>query len=522
MVDSCLDTEGLFLDSVLDEAALVVIRLRSVLADGEDTARAYLTTLPPLEADSLGRCLKRLGWWLPDDKGSVQDLLVWWLFLDDVTRMEVIDGQECHRRATPQDRIRQAVDGIIGMASAATIPAESCLAVARFVRTTLEWMNQGGMQLPLERGVRQCGTPAHIRYASEGRIGDGCIIFDGPLATTQAISDIRFDGECLNNALNAAASQLGLPPKGLEWRTSKEYTAVVRAYKDVESLLTHWGMVLDEQIQTRKELPPGWEFIQGSTAWPQRAWPMSPIQNVEQLRGWLSGWLGTIHKVRASSSGFVASPDNYLDYIRRELRNSLRAMEDWGLPLPAEFDEDPADIHKAERQLKLLIDGPLKPVDEVKPEATSEPPKPGKTPTVIKHPQAKKTQRKQARTATLVEAAVRSHHKFEGGIVDNSIPAITGRVLADQYGGDGKFSASAADRWFRDRFGSKEAYELCCENGELGMKLAVKGDDVKAFGTFSDMQNLGAVDNDQESNSMDCDEFPKNRPQSGPSVKRKF
>ncbi len=95
--------------------------------------------------------------------------------------------------------------------------------------------------------------------------------------------------------------------------------------------------------------------------------------------------------------------------------------------------------------------------------------------------------RKAARAATLVEQAVRNHHKFDGGVVDRTIAPISGRKLASK--SDDAFSARSVDRWIKNRFGSKQAYEAACFDGTLGRRLAINGDDIRAFATFDHSEN---------------------------------
>lgn len=104
--------------------------------------------------------------------------------------------------------------------------------------------------------------------------------------------------------------------------------------------------------------------------------------------------------------------------------------------------------------------------------------------------------RKAARAAVLVEQTVRNYHKFDGGIVDETIPAISGRDLAKLAGN--AFHARSADRWFVERFGSKEAYQAACLNGTLGRLLAVKADDVRSFGVFDHTANDVSDDQDDD------------------------
>ncbi len=276
-----------------------------------------------------------------------------WLFRNDVTHpdFDVV---------TPAERIQETVDGIASMSSEIQIDVTSCLAVARFVRMKLRRTSQVETQLPLGPRIHRSGSPDHTRFMVE---------------------DIRFDGDCLNDALNTAGIQLGLPQRQLTWDAefpTDEYPADRIALGDVQRMLIGWLNVLETAIRERRELPSGWE-PDGNLLWPK-----SPILNIEHLRAWLEKWLESFEITRSKTSGLLLRPvskltlrpENYLEEIRRELRNSRRAMEEWGVPLPAGFDEDPADIHKAERQLKLLIDELSKPAGEMPPEVTGEPPKP--------------------------------------------------------------------------------------------------------------------------------------------------
>ncbi len=322
---------------------IVAASLSRFVAMGEWHAREYLTTLSDPDANSLWKCLRRLGWWFPDDQQSPQERLVWWLFRDDVTRLDFSDGTERRRIETPEERLADAIRHLKSLAGAATIPSGSCLIVAGFVRCVLRVLERN--ELPLGCQFLQCGSPDDFRF-------DVC--------------RIRFDGECLNDAMNAVAIQLDLRPGRLDWQdaTGHPFTTERRAFADVLHLFTGWRDELEREIQARGELPPGWEATDST-------WPDCPIKTVEHLRERLSSWLRGIHQARSSSR---SNPENYLDDVQRELRNARRATRAWGIALPTEFNDKPADIHEAERQLELLIDGLAPPAGDVKAEATSEPP----------------------------------------------------------------------------------------------------------------------------------------------------
>ncbi len=308
------------------DAAVVVASLSRFFALGECHAREYLTTLDDADATMLCKCLRRLGWWFPDDQHSAQERLVWWLFRDDVTRLDFSDGTERRRIETSEERLGSAFRWMKSLANAATIPGGSCLSVANYVRGALRLLERN--EPPLGHQAIQCGWPEH------GGLG---------------VSHIRFDGECLNDALNAAARQLNLQPGQLHWQeaTGHWLTTERREFDDVRRLLTGWRDVLEREIQEREELPPGWEAT-------DTTWPDCPIKTVEDVRPWLSSWLAGIHNTR--SSGSWSSPESYLDDVQRELRNTRRAMRAWGISLPPQFNDNPASIIEAEKQLELLID----------------------------------------------------------------------------------------------------------------------------------------------------------------------
>lgn len=308
------------------DAANVAASLSRFLAIGELAAREYLTTLDDADATWLWKCLRRLGWWFPDDQQSAQERLVWWLFRDDVTRLDFSDGTERRRIETSAERLDGAFRDMKSLAQWATIPAGSCLSVANYVRGVLCSLERN--ELPLGPWAIRCGSPEH--YQSD-------------------FSRIRFDGECLNDALNAAAKQLGLQPGQLHWQeaTGHWFTTERREFDDVRRLLTDWRDVLEREIRERSELPSGWEAT-------DTTWPDCPIKSVEVLREWLSSWLATIHSTR--SSGSWSRPESYLDDVQRELRNTRRAMRAWGVSLPPQFNANPGNIIEAEEQLELLID----------------------------------------------------------------------------------------------------------------------------------------------------------------------
>ncbi len=311
----------------LEKTAIFAIGLYDRLLEGERHARECLQRLTLEEAELLQACLRRLGWWLPDDEQAVQDRLAWWLFRTDVKRTDFKDGEPVERMETVEERMTSAKKEIAALYWATVVPAESCLSVAGYVRQMLDRLER--KEFPYGMQIIQCGTPDEFRFD---------------------ISRIHFDGELLHEGLNAAAQQLGLPPGRLEWQDTDPYRGETRAFDDLKWLLKGWRDELEKEIQKRGELPPGWE--------PREiGWPESPIRTVEDIREWLKAWLQGLHDARATSSDLISRPASYLDDFRRELRNSFRASRAWGFTLPQSFNDNPADIFEAEKQLSGLIDG---------------------------------------------------------------------------------------------------------------------------------------------------------------------
>ncbi len=123
---------------------------------------------------------------------------------------------------------------------------------------------------------------------------------------------------------------------------------------------------LQDEAFRNGELPIGWEPDA------EYNFPAKPIRNVGELTEYLHFVLGILREHLSDRT----TDDAMLDDIRCELRNSRRAMRAWGITLPTEFNDKPADIHEAERQLELLIDGFAFPVGDANAEANGKPPKP--------------------------------------------------------------------------------------------------------------------------------------------------
>ena len=167
-------------------------------------------------------------------------------------------------------------------------------------------------------------------------------------------------------------------------------------------------------------------------------------------------------------------------------------MRAWGIALPTEFNDKPADIHEAERQLVLLIDTP--PAGDATTEANSEPPKPvepqaetrtggdgiGRAEAVGKP--AKGTGHRRNSKA-LFQAALQAHHGYKtGGSISNYEWASTRRIEELTEKG---ISASTAERLLKKHFGTIDDYRDACFQKTIGPKLVILlGDGLHAFGAY--------------------------------------
>ncbi len=179
----------------------------------------------------------------------------------------------------------------------------------------------------------------------------------------------------------------------------------------------------------------------------------------------------------------------------------------WPETLGSTFSELPESQQQLILAAEALLQRCVGKIRGEKPPATSSPPSTEAGGQGAEEEPAKKTAsrpqsgrakkiRNQPRAAILVEQAVRNYHKFDGGVVDRTIPPISGRDLAEQ--SNGAFAARTADRWFVARFGSKEEYETACLNGTLGKRLAINGDDIRAFGSFDQSEHEVTDSDDDE------------------------
>lgn len=323
---------------------LGILRLNHRHKNG--TSREYLAQLRDDEAAVILRFLKRLGWWFPDSSTPAQERLIAWLFRDDQTRLDYDEDREVQCVVTPDDRLKEAVDGVESIGAGLTFPATCCLSVLAYVRRVLD--ATGRRNPPLFPRMPRY-WPKDVSPANQEDDFPG--VSNDPYWLEMARFDefcFRFDGELIIAELMAAAEKINLPvaPLRLPETTGEPWNDELYVSRELVRWLEAWRDGLKRTAAERKELPGGWE-PQGSI------WPLSMITKPAHLRGWLESWLNGIHKARSSSWG---TPELFLDDVQRELRNTRRAAREWGLPLPDGFDDEPANIHKAERQLETLVD----------------------------------------------------------------------------------------------------------------------------------------------------------------------
>ncbi|MFO1007728.1 MAG: hypothetical protein U0929_17320 [Planctomycetaceae bacterium] len=371
---------------------------------------------------------------MPDDERTIQDRLAWWLFRDDVTRIEYRDDQETSRIETSEERITDAIESLVSLLKAATFSEESCLGALRQVQRILASLKD--RNLPLGMAVIRCGTPEAFRFDE---------------------SRIRFDGECLEQSLNGLARKLGISTIQLEWRKPPQgysFSTDDPAFKDVRSFMESWRDVLAIEIQRREELPPGWE-PQGTT------WPAKPIRTTADLCEWLSAWLMGLYDARASVSPWRQTPEGYLEDFRRELRNSVRAGRTWGLKLPEEFNDTPKNIIEAEKEMVRLIDW-LKASVEGTPTrsstATSARDENASQP-ISGVPRSRKKSSKNGDAKAKLISALTQHHRYADGGCLNYEPIGCNALsrIAD-------VAKSTASSFLKSTFQSRGGYQQACHD----------------------------------------------------------
>jgi hypothetical protein len=324
---------------------LAVLRLNHQHKNG--TSQEYLSQLGDDEAGVILQFLKRLGWWIPESSTPAQERVIFWLFRDDQTRLDYVGEQEVQRVVTPDDRLKDAIDGVEIIGAGLTFPHTCCLSILRYVRRLLDATGRRSPPL-FPRAKREWPnqlTPANSDDAFPNVTND-------PFWLEMARFDefcFRFDGTLINAELMAAAEKIKLPasPLSLPETTGESWNDELYVSRELVRWLESWRDALKRTAAERKELPSGWEPRESE-------WPDSRIQSPEHLREWLKAWLNGIHQARAS---IFNNAESYLDDVRRELRNTRRAAREWGLSLPDGFNQTPGDIHEAETQLENLIDG---------------------------------------------------------------------------------------------------------------------------------------------------------------------
>lgn len=266
-------------------------------------------------------------------------------------RPDWTDEAERQVKETPEERLQSAVTSIIALWQSSSIPSDSCLAAARSLRNLLSLMRNGNNP-PLGNLTIRCGWPCRTRKSENSNTGGLRNVMKDEEYLDRALLIAycaRFDGESLNAIMLDVAGSLGLSPIRLRFRDEDghPFDRELYAFKDVANWLEDWIRVLESEIWNRSEIPYGWDVG-------KHVWPNNPITEVSHLRDWLSSWLEGVHRER--TRGEFANPERYLGDIQRELRNARLTMRIWKITAPTGFDDDPRDIHEAERQLELLID----------------------------------------------------------------------------------------------------------------------------------------------------------------------
>ncbi len=265
------------------------------------------------------------------------------------------------------------------------------MASRHFGITPIQTRDEDGSYLPtLKQITRSCTTS-----------GTGC--------TKISMADVASLAEFLENVASKIGITATTMTSGVSLLELSRLEGIPKAIEMGRMALKTLHQYFEFNSFDNNELPTGWEpdvieyrvwlgssnvkSGEKSRIYTVNDWPRHPIRNVEHLRAWLSAWLWQVHMAFSEASfwtdpkGLVAVwfEDVYgIDYgfnvndlepglkiVRRELRNSRRAMRELGISLPTGFDVTPSDFFQAEQQLVLLIDGLPKPADEMPPEHTN-------------------------------------------------------------------------------------------------------------------------------------------------------
>lgn len=316
----------------------------------KNAASDYLSSLDDDSADSLFNCLKRIGWWFADSGAPQKERLNLWLFRDGEAQHDSFGGFKQSQIETPAERIRDSIPCMKYAAEIMAFPCD-CVALAAFIRR--------GMQDRGPYGIFKCvrdGLPPGFRPKIQQ--DDIQYLFHDTFKLERSRFKefcVRFDGALLDEQLFKAAKQLDLPiiRLTLQDATFDATSDFKKVNSDVQKWLRLHQKSTMEAVWDRKDLPHGWEPKEDCSSDPNlAAYPNSKISTPAELCNWLNSWLQTMHESRKSGR---PRADKVLNEIQRELRNSCRAFEALEISLPANFNDEPDDINRAEKQLKVLI-----------------------------------------------------------------------------------------------------------------------------------------------------------------------
>jgi hypothetical protein len=314
--------------TLIEMGVLLLARLSAAHEKGE--SRDYLESLSDDDAALLWQCVVGQGWWEVSGCSCDQQRLIGWFFLEGIDFYPEVDGQRVKRLETPEDRLSRAIEGLCTLQQHLKIPTKSCLGVYRRL---------------------------HSLFSEDYLIGNASRVRSQPGSPFQLDDDVEqvyFDDRVIGDSINRASRLMGLSDtyvSGMKWIQANQHHPFVKrakAHERIRDAIAACRATWKAEIFARNELPKGWELEAPSIP--------SPITDVDGLRRWLSEWLDGIHGARTPSNSWSLEPEGFLCHVKRELRNSRRAMRDWGISRPEWFDDNPESIEDAERQLELLID----------------------------------------------------------------------------------------------------------------------------------------------------------------------